>query len=209
MKPYKALLILALLPLLAGGAFGQEVKSLPWPAANAWGNTCPHASWCWHKLPSIGEPLLQAKTAYVQSDLPAAFAVPPSAFSNRFTVVVDPLIADIQVFVRAGSGGPSMPDIAVFLKGGQLAFARTEQRPVPPSPSTADAQCLHFPYNMTTACALLNLGNTLTEGQGAQSYATSWDVLIHVLEQAQKDAEKTARKAQKKADKAAREAAKR
>jgi hypothetical protein len=157
-----------LMALLAGSlAQAQEQPTpLPWPAQDAWEGCNQKPASCWDS-----QYLLKAKSAFIQSDLPASYSTPPTWFSERYTLTQDSKTADMLIFIRPGVGGNTNPDILALEQNGERILSILVKPQTAPT-ETYDP-CHHFPQSQSVACGLSNLSDALNPPSGEVS--SNWD----------------------------------
>jgi len=192
--PAVARSIAPVLTLVPAPLIGTEAKALPWPAQAEWREICTYTENFWSTGPSkeykachaalagLVRRLREAKTAYVQSDLPLAFATVPAAFSARFLVVSDPALADIQIFVRAGVGGKQTPDMLAFLKSGEKAFEAV----VPPRDEELFCQNFENANSQPDQCRKYYKIGWLSVKYAPPPPVSPWETLLYVVNYVEK-----------------------
>jgi hypothetical protein len=160
-----------------------HVAKIPWPAQDLWQMSGP--------ANAIETVLTQAKTAFLQTDLPEAFSA-PAWLSKYYTLVIDPKDADFYIFVRAGAGGSSNPDVLVMQANGlRVALAATEL-PRPEAPNEEPRidpynLCYEWPTSQSATCALLNFSEYLATTNPAVPKSpalTNWEQLQCLIQDA-------------------------
>jgi hypothetical protein len=181
------MLIPIIFSIFASTATAQQPK-VPWPSQDAWDGT--H---CVYNAPASCDfaYLLKAKTAFIQSDIPASYSIPPAWFSKRYLIVEDPTQADLRVFVRAGDGGNANPDILMLEPNGQRVLVVYKLKP---PPNSEYDPCHQWPESESAPCGLSNLSEMLTKPYVEPS---NWDKVASVIENEAALEAKRAKKAEK------------
>ena len=157
-------------------------KELPWPSANLWVNR-----------PPIEPILTRAKTVYVQTSLPPAYATLPDWVLKRYTVT-PPEKAELWIFVRAGLGGNTNPDILVMIPNQTGAWGFVVPPPPPPVTDDGDDDCRHAGNTISSlSCGLGNLARPLSN----TPRLGSWDQFQYCIGEQEKRDLKEAKKERK------------